>query len=75
MRQVWVWFNDLSNSRQDSFGGECVLTYSEMLAYFTLIGVEPEDWEISLIKQIDILYINNQRSKQKQSQTKSKSKK
>ena len=68
MEQIWYWFHSLHSSRQDSFGGECALTYTEMLSYFVLVDVEPEEWEVALLKRLDILYLNHSRSKQRKDQ-------
>ncbi len=51
--QVWRWFIDLNNSRSSNGFGVNPISYSDIKAYIDLIGVEIEDWELQLIKQLD----------------------
>lgn len=51
--QVWKWFIDLNNSRSSNGYGVNPISYSDMKAYFDLIAIEVEDWELELIKRID----------------------
>lgn len=52
-QQVWKWFIDLNNSRSSNGYGVNPISYSDIKAYFDLIAVEAEDWELELIKRID----------------------
>lgn len=63
-RQSWHWFWELSNSRTEGFSGSNPIAYSEIKAYFELMRIEPRDFEITLIRSLDIAYLNHQRSKQ-----------
>lgn len=49
---VWDWFLQLDSSRSSGMQVN-PLTYSDMYAFFKLYNVEPEDWEITLLKQFD----------------------
>jgi hypothetical protein len=51
--QVWRWFIDLNNARSSNGYGVNPIAYSDLKAYLDLIGIEIEDWELSLIKRID----------------------
>ena len=51
--QVWKWFIDLHNARGSNGFGVNPIPYSEIKAYFDLIDVQPEDWEVTLIKLFD----------------------
>ena len=55
--QIWYWFCALNNTRSDNMQGECPITYSEMLAYFTLQNIDVDSWEIDIIKKIDHVYL------------------
>ena len=52
MREYWSWFLRLSNRRPQGMGVSSIL-YSEMLAFFELIGVVPESYEIEVIEAFD----------------------
>lgn len=51
--QVWKWFIDLHNARGSNGFGVNPIPYTEIKAYFDLIEVQPEDWEVTLIKLFD----------------------
>lgn len=63
-RHVWYWFNELSNTRSEGFNGALPITFTEIKSYFDLQKLEPQDWEVQLLKRLDIAYINHLRSKQ-----------
>lgn len=51
---LWVWFNRIEQSR--TYGGMQGINpiqYSEIKAFFELIEVDPMEWEIIVIKQLD----------------------
>ena len=43
----------LNSTRTSNGFGANPITYTEMKSYFDLIQVEPEEWEIDLIKRFD----------------------
>lgn len=43
----------LHATRTSNGFGANPITYTEMKSYFDLIQIEPEEWEINLIKQFD----------------------
>lgn len=51
--QVWKWFIDLHNARSSNGFGVNPISYTEIYSYFSLINIEPEEWEIDLIKKFD----------------------
>lgn len=54
MRFVWTYFIELHNAR--SFGGMQnlnPLSYSDIKAYFDLMNIVPEEWEVKMIKRLD----------------------
>lgn len=53
MQFVYRWFVDLHNKRTSNGFGINPIQYSEILAYFTLIEVKPEEWEIEMISKLD----------------------
>ena len=50
---VWKWFIDLHSSRSSNGFGINPLSYSDTYSYFNLINMQPEEWELDLIKLID----------------------
>lgn len=75
MEQVWYWFVSLNNARSSNGFGVNPIQYSEMKAYFDLINVEPEEWEVNTIKQLDIVAMQIFADQQKREQEKQKTKK
>lgn len=49
---VWNWFCQLDGSRQSGMAPNPI-SYQEILAFFTLFDVFPEEWEVQLIKDFD----------------------
>ncbi len=64
---VWQWFMDLNDARLEGFSGAQPITYTEIKSYFDLHRIEPylQDWELLLLRQFDIVYLNSKRSVQK----------
>jgi hypothetical protein len=50
---VWKWFIDLHSARGSNGFGINPISYTEIKSYFDLIDLQPEDWEINLIKLFD----------------------
>ena len=56
LKHVWSWFNQLEMSR--TFGGMSginPISFCEMESFFNLIGIEPYEWEIYAIKNLDMI--------------------
>ena len=69
MAQYWDWFLSLNKSRASGFGASPI-TYTEMLSYFTLIGIEPEKYEIDIIKMFDSIAISSAREQEQEEKNK-----
>ena len=52
LAHCWQWFLDLNNTRQVSMGASAI-SYTEMKAYFELLQIQVESWEIEVIKMFD----------------------
>lgn len=50
---VWGYFMSLHSTRTSNGFGANPITYTEMRNYFDLIQVEPDEWEINLIRKFD----------------------
>lgn len=50
---VWRWFIDLHNARGSNGFGVNPINYTEIKAYFDLMDILPEEWEVNLIKRFD----------------------
>lgn len=67
---AWSYFLRLNQTRQvGGFGGFCAISYQEMLAFFTLEGVEPEGYELELIRIWDRIALEHF-AKEQEKQTK-----
>lgn len=51
-RAIWAWFLDLNSTRPAGFGVSSI-TFTEMQSYFNLMGIEPESWEIGILRLFD----------------------
>ena len=49
---VWHWFLQLDSSRNSGMQANPI-SYADIQAFFQLYNVQPDDWEISLIKELD----------------------
>jgi len=49
---VWAWFLDLHKTRPAGMGLSSI-SYSEMQSYFNLLRIEPEVWEVQVIRAFD----------------------
>ena len=50
---VWKYFMALHATRTSNGFGANPITYTEMKSYFDLMQIEPEEWEVELIKLFD----------------------
>lgn len=67
--QVWNFFTQLNATRTSAGFGANPIQYSEILAFFTLEGYDPEAWEIDLIRKLDIVALTQMNKKPKESKT------
>lgn len=77
MQEYWSWFLRL-HARRPSGMGVTAIPYSEMLAFFELIGVTPDSSEIEVLEMFDRIAIKafseQQEKEQKRNQAKSSKK-
>ena len=52
LMHCWHWFLELNNTRSSGFGMSPI-TYLEIQAYFDLIRMQVEPWEVEMIKLFD----------------------
>lgn len=71
MQEYWSWFCRLSNRRPSGMGVSAI-PYSEMLAFFELLGVVPEPYEIHVLELFDSIAIKHYQKQQEKEQSKSK---
>ncbi|AOZ02261.1 hypothetical protein BKK81_23550 [Cupriavidus sp. USMAHM13] len=50
--QLWTWFADLNAARRGRPMPQ-PLTYSDIHAYFTLLGQRPAHWQLDAIRRLD----------------------
>ena len=74
MQDVWRYFLDLNRKRGGGFGPS-PLSYSEILAYFTLHKIEYDAMDIYFVDILDNIAMEHYAEQQKKDQAKSKSKK
>ena len=71
MQEYWMWFIKLSNKRPSGMGISAI-PYSEMLAFFELMGITPEIYEIEVLEAFDRIAMNHYQKQQEKQQTKAK---
>lgn len=64
---IWTWFLELNQTRPSGFGISNI-TYSEMKAFFELLEIKPEPWEVNFIKMFDNIAIRITREQQEKSE-------
>ena len=69
----WLWFLALNSTRVPGFGISAI-SFSEMQAYFNLYGIEPEPWEIDIIRMFDGIAVDFAREKEEKRIQQEKSK-
>lgn len=64
--EVWGWFLNLNESRSSNGFGFNPITYSDVDSFFRLKQIQPEQWEVDLVKRLDreVLSIYAEKSKQ-----------
>lgn len=50
---VWEWFLNLNESRSSNGFGFQPISYTEIYSFFKLKEVNPDHWEIDLIRRLD----------------------
>lgn len=71
IQEVWGWFLQLNSTRSSGFGISAI-TYTEMLSFFTLLGIVPEEQELELIKVFDGIALEQARTSQEKRENKKK---
>lgn len=72
-QEHWYWFLCLNQTRPSGFGTGYI-TYAEMQAYFNLHDINPEPWEIDIVKMFDSISMEVQSKQQAKQQQQNKSK-
>lgn len=60
------WFWELHSGRQFAAFGPCPISFQEILAYQALRGIELSAFAVSIVKMLDVLYLNAYGEAQKQ---------
>lgn len=75
MNEYWNWFMRL-NARRPSGMGISAILYTEMQAFFELLGIDPDPCDIEVIEILDRVALNiileQQEKEQKANQAKAK---
>lgn len=71
IKEVWMYFLDLNSTRPSGFGISPI-SYSEMLAYFTLNDIQVNQEEVQLIRMFDNAAITSSREQEKKREKKAK---
>ena len=76
LAHCWYWFLALNNTRPSSVGISAI-PYHEMKAYFTLLQLDVEPWEIEVVKMFDhiAMKITEEQNKKEQRSRENKNKK
>lgn len=69
---IWEWFVLLHTNRTSNGFGVNPITYQDMWFFFQLEGIEPQSWELELIKRFDIIFLEHVAKKQMKEQSKNK---
>ena len=73
MKEYYQWFCRLSNRRPPGMGISAI-PYSEMLAFFELMGIVPEIYEIEILEMFDNIAMKYYHKQSEKEQAKSKQK-
>lgn len=55
---VWKYFRALHTTRTGNGFGASPITFTEMKNYFDLMQIEPEEWELNLLRKFDNLALD-----------------
>ena len=72
-QEYWQWFLRLSNHRPSGMGISAI-PYSEYVAFFQLIGVAPEPYEIEILEVFDSIALKYYAKQQEKEQARAKQK-
>lgn len=72
-QEYWNWFLRLSNRRPSGMGISAI-PYSEYLAFFSLIGITPEPYEIEILEVFDSIAVKHYVKQQEKEQERAKAK-
>jgi hypothetical protein len=71
-KYCWEDYQKLSSTRPAGFGISPI-TYTEIQAYFNLIGIQPEEWEVQVIRAFDSCTLSEYNKQQEKNNNKQKS--
>uniref|UniRef100_UPI004037FFE9 phage tail assembly chaperone n=1 Tax=Cupriavidus nantongensis TaxID=1796606 RepID=UPI004037FFE9 len=54
--QLWEWFMELNNTRPAGMGMSPI-TYTDIHAFFTMIGERPARWQLDAIRRLDCVVL------------------
>jgi len=75
LKYIWRDFLILNSARtSNGFSANCI-PYTEIKAYYDLINVVPEPWEVEVLRHMDNLVMQIMSDKQRQEQSKANKKK
>lgn len=74
MKYIWKYFTDLNRKRTGTGYGPLSIQYSEMLAYFELMGIYCEPIEIEILILLDDIAMEYYNTKLQEEANKAKSK-
>jgi hypothetical protein len=74
MGYIWKYFLDLNSKRQSGMGISPI-SYTEILSYFTLYGIQYDDYEIAMIEVLDRVALEHFSAKQKAEEARNKKRK
>lgn len=74
LKHVWYWFLQLNSQRTSNGFGINPITNQDMWFFFQLEGIEPESWEINLIRQFDRVVMEIHSQQQEENKTPKKKK-
>lgn len=70
-QEYWSWFLRLSNHRPSGMGVSAI-PYSEYVAFFQLLGITPDPWEIEVLEVFDNIALKHYSKQQEKEQAKAK---
>ena len=56
-RYIWEWFIDLSRGRSIGAMAVNAISWADMYAYFSLIGIKPMRWEVDAVRALDTIFL------------------
>jgi hypothetical protein len=73
MLYLWELFCEINHFRSSGFSVGTI-DFSQAISYFSLINFRPSAWEISILKQLDSIFLKVKSTIDKEEQNKKKNK-